>query len=49
MIKGQVINGYPTAEVVFRLPGQPDLRISCVIYMRFAGCLTLPPAAIAAP
>lgn len=35
-------------QVTFRLPGQPDFSIECVVDTGFAGALTLPPDAIAA-
>jgi clan AA aspartic protease len=35
-------------DVIFRLPGQPDLGIECVVDTGFEGELTLPPAAVAA-
>jgi predicted aspartyl protease len=47
------MNGYVTAHnallnVTFRLPGQPDLEIECVIDTGFIGYLTLPIDAVLA-
>ncbi len=48
MITGRVIGLQARIDVIFRLPGQPDLGIECVVDTGFEGALTLPAAAVAA-
>lgn len=48
MIEGRVSGLQARVDVIFRLTGQPDLQIECVIDTGFEGALTLPPAAVAA-
>lgn len=48
MIRGIVHDLQARVNVVFRLPGRPDLSIECVVDTGFEGALALPPAAVAA-
>ncbi len=48
MIRGTVRDLQARIDVVFRLPGRPDLAIECVVDTGFAGALTLPTDAITA-
>lgn len=48
MIQGSVYGLQPRIDVTFRLAGQPDLSIECVVDTGFEGALTLPAAAVAA-
>jgi clan AA aspartic protease len=48
MTPGVVHDLQARVNVVFRLPGRPDLAIECVVDTGFAGALTLPPSAVAA-
>jgi predicted aspartyl protease len=48
VIRGQVVELQARIGVIFRLPGQPDLEIECVVDTGFEGALTLPPAAVSA-
>jgi clan AA aspartic protease len=45
---GRVEAHHPLLNITFRLPGQPDLEIECVIDTGFVGYLTLPLAAVSA-
>jgi clan AA aspartic protease len=47
VIRGRVVGLQIRADVIFRLPNQPDMAIEFVIDTGFEGALTLPPAAIA--
>ncbi|WP_353929312.1 hypothetical protein WJM97_13395 [Okeanomitos corallinicola TIOX110] len=46
MISGMIKNGYPTVNVIFCLPNQPDFTIEFVIDTGFTGDLCLPSAAV---
>lgn len=46
MTHGLVQDLQARVDVVFRLPGQPDLTIECVVDTGFAGALTLSPEAV---
>lgn len=46
MMSGIVKNGYPTVNVIFRLPNQPDFTIEFVIDTGFKGDLSLPTQAV---
>ncbi|MEI6430817.1 MAG: clan AA aspartic protease [bacterium] len=46
MTPGVVRELQARVQVTFRLPGQPDFAIECVVDTGFAGALTLPPHAI---
>ena len=48
MIQGKVTNLQAEVEVIFILPGRPNLRIVFVVDTGFAGALTLPDTVIAA-
>jgi predicted aspartyl protease len=48
MTVGTVHDLQARVNVVFRLPGRPDLAIECVVDTGFAGALTLPPSAVTA-
>jgi clan AA aspartic protease len=48
MIQGLVTGLQARINVPFRVAGQPDPQIECVVDTGFAGALVLPPAAIAA-
>jgi clan AA aspartic protease len=48
MTSGTVHDLQARVNVVFRLPGRPDLAIECVVDTGFAGALTLPLSAVAA-
>lgn len=48
MIGGIVVGLQARIDVVFRMTGQPDIRIECVVDTGFEGALALPPAAVAA-
>ncbi len=45
-MQGLVQDLQARVEVVFRLPGQPNLAIECVVDTGFAGALTLSPEAV---
>ena len=46
MMQGTVRDLQARMNVVFQLPGQPNITIECVVDTGFAGALTLSPAAI---
>ncbi len=48
MTSGLVSDGYPLVSVTFRLPGQPEFQLECVVDTGFAGYLTLPLQAVEA-
>jgi clan AA aspartic protease len=48
VIQGRVVNGRPSIQVVFLLPGQPNFGIDFVVDTGFNDYLTLPPQAISA-
>ena len=48
MIQGSAAALQARIGVIFRIAGQPDIEIECVVDTGFEGALTLPPAAIAA-
>jgi predicted aspartyl protease len=48
VIIGRISNGYPLVSVTFRLPGQPDFQLECVVDTGFAGYVTLPQPAVEA-
>jgi clan AA aspartic protease len=48
MISGIVVDLQARIDIVFRIAGQPDLRIECVVDSGFEGAVALPPAAVAA-
>ena len=48
MTQGIVRDLQARVQVVFRLPGQPNLAVECVVDTGFAGALTLSPDAISA-
>lgn len=48
MITGRVENRHALIAIIFRLPGQPDMAIECVIDTGFTDALCLPPTAVAA-
>ena len=48
MIRGSVVGLQARVGVVFRIPGQPDIEIECVVDTGFEGALTLPPDAVTA-
>ncbi len=48
MIQGRVINGRPSVQVVFLLPGQPNFGIDFVVDTGFNDYLSLPAQAISA-
>lgn len=48
MTHGLVRDLQARVDVLFRLPGRPDLAIECVVDTGFAGALTLSPDAITA-
>jgi clan AA aspartic protease len=48
MIQGIVLGLQARVDVVFRLPGQPDILIECVVDTGFEGALALPSSAIGA-
>ncbi len=45
-MNGRMIAHHALLDVTFRLPGQPDFEIECVIDTGFVGYLTLPLAAV---
>lgn len=47
MIAGRVDGLQPRVNVAFRVAGQPDLLVECVVDTGFEGALTLPAAAVA--
>ena len=48
MIRGHVFGLQARVNVTFRVAGQPDFQVECVVDTGFEGALTLPPAAVAA-